>query len=177
MMSEDKAREIFEAVPELSQFFDYFGLDQTPENLEQLQVFINAMQIYNNRTVKYGDAWKQYGALSQLVRSANKVDRLMAVWWFGQSGVALGKEALDDAYDALNHLVFFIRASTEGNLVGKMPERPDDQQTLMADNRPVRATTGDSFRCGVCDTIWNDVDAELLAALQLEHGVNGDHRG
>lgn len=92
---------------------------------EQANVLDDALRIFVERNTKYRDTWQQYGALANLVRSAQKLDRLMAVWWH-ESGEyePLDAEALDDAYDAINHLAFFIRCAKEGNITGSEPQRP-----------------------------------------------------
>lgn len=100
------------------------GINPTPEVLEQLEVFLKALAIYDERSAPYGDVWKQYGALNNLVRGATKVDRLMEVWWHNpDGGKALGKDGLDDAYDALNYMAFFARLVVQGNVSGSGPER------------------------------------------------------
>lgn len=101
-------------------------IDPTPENMEQLNVFLKAVQIYGSRTGSYGQVWRQYGALSNLVSVARKVDRLMHSWWHAVSGIpALHKDNLDDAFDLLNYAAFFIRNATSGNITGEQPERPE----------------------------------------------------
>jgi hypothetical protein len=93
---------------------------------DQHQVLEEALRIFMDRNKVYNDTWKTYGALSNLVRAAQKVDRMMEVWWHEMNGgAALGKDTLDDALDAINHLVFFIRCAREGNFTGAPPERPE----------------------------------------------------
>lgn len=92
------------------------------------EVLMKAHNLYEERTQSYGQVWRQYGGLSNLLNAARKIDRLMEVWWHGwNNGEApvIHKEALDDAYDALNYLTFFIRSVGEGNITGSIPVRPD----------------------------------------------------
>jgi len=87
--------------------------------------FVEAVSIFKQRQASYGDAWKQYGAVANLLKAATKMDRLMEIWWFNPDGAkALKKDALDDAYDLLNYAVFFIRLAREGNFIGDPPSRP-----------------------------------------------------
>lgn len=91
----------------------------------QSEVFDKAQAIYEERNLKYKNTWRQYGALAQLVRAAQKIDRVMAVWWHEKGERSpLTLADLDDAYDAINHLAFFIRLATEGDITGDPPERP-----------------------------------------------------
>jgi len=97
------------------------------DNIEHMDLLGNVMVKYFVRNQKYKGTWQQYGALSQLVRAAQKVDRLMAVWWYDidEDRVPLAEEDLDDAEDAINHLLFFMRCARAGNLTGVLPNRPD----------------------------------------------------
>lgn len=111
------------------------GLDAGSEDHDVHEHGIMLAEIlatYVDRNGKYKGAWKTYGALSQLVRAANKIDRLMNVWWFEPDAddmeqkqrVPAGPEDLDDAIDCINHLLFFLRNAKEGNLFGNPPDRP-----------------------------------------------------
>lgn len=94
----------------------------------QASVFVEALKIYSSRSHAYGEVWKQYGAMSNLLNAARKIDRLMNSWWHEDKDIEsvpiLHKDALDDAFDALNYLAFFIRSAREGNLTGAKPTRP-----------------------------------------------------
>lgn len=97
------------------------------DNLGQLDVFHKAMETYLERTKAYGDVWRNYGAASNLLSAARKVDRLMKTWWddLMQGKVpSIHKDALDDAVDAINYLAFFIRNVEAGNLSGTRPPLP-----------------------------------------------------
>lgn len=109
------------------------GWDVNEDNNEQIGVLMQTMLVYVDRNEKYKNTWEQYGALSQLVRAAQKIDRLMSVWWFEPGLGDLEEDAdrmplssadLDDAIDCINHLIFFIRCAQNGNLFGDRPERP-----------------------------------------------------
>jgi hypothetical protein len=88
---------------------------------------VEALRIYNSREQSYGSVWRQYGALSNLLSVARKVDRLMHAWWHQPDGPYTHKDSLDDAYDGINYVCFFIRNVLDGNMTGSAPERPADR--------------------------------------------------
>lgn len=112
----------------IAKALECLGMEHTPELEAQFLVLWEALEIFEERSEDYGEVWKQYGALNNLVRSAVKVDRLMEQWWFGsvEAGdpVTLRSDGLDDGYDAINYLVFFIRQARWGNITGQKKTRP-----------------------------------------------------
>lgn len=111
------------------QFLQDNGINPSPENCDQLKVFLEALEIYDSRTSAYGQVWKQYGALSNLLSVARKTDRLMEYWWHDQDMVEvplLHKDSLDDAIDLINYTIFFIRNARVANITGDRPKRPDE---------------------------------------------------
>lgn len=109
------------------------NIEESADNIAQFMVFLGALKVYNDRTTAYGQVWKQYGALSNLLSVARKVDRMMALWWHkaeevldehGKVKPLLHKDNLDDAVDLLNYCVFFIRNASASNLYGNEPRRP-----------------------------------------------------
>jgi hypothetical protein len=96
--------------------------EHTSTDVKQLVELERCFEIYQERSAKYGEVWKQYGAINNLVRAATKVDRLMEQWWFDPPPHDYD---LDDAYDAINYLIFFIRNVKEINFTGERPVRPD----------------------------------------------------
>lgn len=127
-------------------------MDDTTSN--QAAVFGKCLEIFESRTSAYGEVWKQYGALSNLLSAARKIDRLMEMWWRGDGSVpAIHKDALDDAIDAMNYLAFFVRNATEGNLTGSVPVRPEHPTESAPCLRLVdEAYSGqtDSHKCPQC---------------------------
>lgn len=100
------------------------------------EVLMKVQRLYEERSESYGQVWRQYGALSNLLNVARKIDRLMEVWWHGWNNgetPVIHKDALDDAYDAFNYLTFFIRSVGEGNITGSLPQRPDAKVFEMKD--------------------------------------------
>lgn len=117
-----------EFLPGAKEFLEANGLPYNADNTEQLKVMVQALAIYDGRRAAYGEVWRNYGALSNLLSMARKTDRLMESWWHGDtnSPPALHKDGLDDAFDQLNYTCFFIRNARVGNITGTAPERPDD---------------------------------------------------
>jgi hypothetical protein len=124
--------------------FDYFDIDVTEETWNHFETLMEVLKLYSDRTVLYGQVWKNYGALNNLVRGATKVDRLMATWWHETTMdiPPMHKDSLDDAYDAINFLVFFIRCAREMNITGQPPERP--WKMHLVDGRMIETREHDS---------------------------------
>jgi hypothetical protein len=112
------------------EFLEQYGIPMTEDNVDHLDVLMEAMSLYNERTASYGQIWKQYGATGNLLHAALKTDRMMELWWHGGPKPALHKDNLDDAIDALNYLTFFIRNARDANLTGSAPERPRDPRDI-----------------------------------------------
>lgn len=104
--------------------------EQARAAVEHAQGLEDAASVMLHRTASYGLAWQRYGALSNLVNAARKVERLMGIWWDGNKGEipALHKDALDDAVDAINYLQFFISCAKEGNLTGERRQLPTSEK-------------------------------------------------
>jgi hypothetical protein len=83
---------------------------------KQQQIFDRALRIYAKRNERYKDNWRRFGWRGCLFRIRERTERLWDTYWQGGSA---GLEAdLDDAYDLLNFVAFFIRAVEEGNRGG-----------------------------------------------------------
>lgn len=108
-------------------FLEGIGLDGTEDNREHLDVLVRCLLTYSSREQVYGAAWRQYGAVSNVLSMARKVDRIMNEWW---AALVRGEvrdrdgEELDDAVDLINYTVFFLRNVRDGNISGSMPDRP-----------------------------------------------------
>lgn len=121
---------------QLEEFLASAGITPSEESAEQLEMFLRALKVHAGRTQHYSRAWAQYGAMSNLLNMARKVDRLMLRHWGLGMKTTFHKDELDDAVDLLNYTGFFMRCVEEGNFVGRMPDRPDD--TPFDDPHPVR---------------------------------------
>lgn len=111
----------------IQQMLELHGIAYNEETSAHMRLMLECVRVYDSRAKSYGEVWKQYGALSNLLSVARKVDRLMGSWWFRGKGVtpALHKDSLDDAVDLVNYALFFMRNAVSGNLVGHKPERPE----------------------------------------------------
>lgn len=124
-----------EAVRHVKAVLDQQGIEPSLENIQQLLIFLEALKLYDERTRAYGQLWRQYGAMSNLLSMARKTDRTVKVWWTQEEEVLdadtgkklplLHKDGLDDALDLLNYTVFFIRNARAGNIYGTAPKRPE----------------------------------------------------
>jgi hypothetical protein len=95
------------------------GVEINDENLQHLATFKEALRIYDDRSKTYGQAWRKYGALGNILFAAQCFNRLMKMWWHSD-GTPGHKNSLDDAYDGINYLVFFIRNVKGGNMRGEL---------------------------------------------------------
>lgn len=101
------------------------GILPTEDIVAQTKVFLEALTIMDNRSAAYGEVWRQYGARSNILSVARKVDRIMHAWWFNtDDGAAmLSKGVLDDALDLMNYCAFFLRNAKALNVEGRPPVR------------------------------------------------------
>ena len=112
------------------ELFDQLGVEHSTDNINQFLTLMQAFKTYDERSKSYGQAWKQFGALSNLLSVARKAKRLMEVWWYSDTDTyvdgkpMLHKDNLDDAVDLLNYTAFFMRQVMEGNLQGDPPNLP-----------------------------------------------------
>lgn len=87
----------------------------TEDNYAIMSMFVRAYQIYIERSKVHGTAWKRRGALNNLVRAATKLERVEEVYWYPDNvpfdNIDLD---LDDAFDALNYVAFFITQAERG---------------------------------------------------------------
>lgn len=96
--------------------------DDARNYAKHARVLQEAADVMLHRSARYGATWRQYGALANLLQGATAVNRLMATWWFNEGDrPAFHKDVLDDAYDAINYLAFFIALAQAGEVVGNPP--------------------------------------------------------
>ena len=104
--------------PDIDKILELAGLEDTDTNREQMNVFLDAMQIFELRNAKYGDLWKEYGWRGNLLHIQSKAARVRKVWWDDPAGGRADLSDLDDARDLLNYTAFFIRNVEAGNELG-----------------------------------------------------------
>jgi hypothetical protein len=101
------------------------GDDSNNDNIEQMAVLLEVFKLYVQRSEQHGQTWKELGALNNLARLVTKTNRLKHQFWdkhevlraeFPEAVEVEGSptEDLDDALDAINYLVFFIRQARLG---------------------------------------------------------------
>lgn len=125
-MSQADLDEVKEATAIL---FNQYGIENTLDNRQHFGVMLRCLVKVQVRTEAYGQVWKQYGGVANLLSAARKVDRLMSIFWNGKEP-EMHKDALDDAEDGINYLVFFMRLAAKDNLVGQAPQRPADGKLI-----------------------------------------------
>jgi hypothetical protein len=96
--------------------------DITPNDamIDQLSIFMDAMDLYQARRQRYGDGWQRYGWLDSLFHMRNKMLRIEAEFWTtppDNSHEATVR--LDNAMDLLNYIAFFIRNVYDENERGR----------------------------------------------------------
>lgn len=98
----------------------------TQGDLLQMSIFLSSYETYLQRNEIYVDLWKDYGWMDLLTHVRSKSMRLVRKFWrenAPQPGTEEYEDAvhthLDDAYDLLNYVAFFIRAFRDGNKWGR----------------------------------------------------------
>lgn len=77
--------------------------------------FIGCMDTYAERSKKYGEAWRRFGAVNNLVRAASKAERLLEQFWYKAAPPSHTEVAdLDDAVDMANYIAFFHTQASAG---------------------------------------------------------------
>jgi hypothetical protein len=89
-----------------------FGLEDTEDNREQLRVMVEAMTIYEEREAVRGGLWKGAGAVDSAHHLQSKGLRVK----YAIDHTAPGA-GVDDALDAVNYAVFYVRNVRDGRLV------------------------------------------------------------
>lgn len=151
--------------------------------VEHAQTLDEAATLMLNRTLSYGTVWRRFGAMANLLNAARKVERLMEMWWdtinedvdiVGDDGKivhlpALHKDGLDDAFDAINYLAFFIQNARQGNITGErsLISSLDRERAEMVSR--LRSLADDGLGVPECDA--NRVELHKIADL-IEQGVH-----
>jgi hypothetical protein len=99
----------------VGRFLEAIGLEANYETREQLMIMMEALTVYQQREAQYAGAWKEFGALNNLVRLATKCKRLVNKYWTKSISDLMGQDVdFDDAIDAINYAVFFVRQGRMG---------------------------------------------------------------
>lgn len=88
------------------QAMGYKSEDITDNHLEQLEVFMEAFELFMVRDQHHKSLWKEYGASDTAHHCKSKAMRLNVE----------PAEHLDDAYDLINYAAFTVRNVKEGRL-------------------------------------------------------------
>lgn len=91
--------------------------------LDQLRVFIVALDVYAERNKKYKDNWRRMGWRGQLIRIRERAERVWDDLWDAHGGpfkptTTLDAPDVDDAIDLINFAGFLVRGVREGNRDG-----------------------------------------------------------
>ena len=99
----------------------HYRITISQSNLEQLGIFLSALEIMDEREKRYKELWKKDGWKGNLFHVKSKFMRMWQQFWIdeGRSEVE-GKSELDDAYDLLNYVAFFLRNYNENNEKGSL---------------------------------------------------------
>jgi hypothetical protein len=93
-----------------------FGLEDTPNAQEMLEVFLNALRIHEDRDRRYGDGWKRRGWLGNVADIIRKGERVRSMFWDSTEYDIVDDP--DDLFDLINYAAFAIRNSWRGNRTG-----------------------------------------------------------
>lgn len=106
-------RRLIDAMLAMGFFEDETMLKET--DVQQFAVFMEAYMIFRERNGRYNDEWRVTGWKGALFELRKKVSRVWRVFW---KGTATKPDHLlyDDALDAINFIVFFIRLHRENGL-------------------------------------------------------------
>lgn len=90
----------------LTDVLEFLGLALSDTNRKQLAVMLEALEIFDERNVKYGDAWKEGGWEDSALHLRSKAVRVYS----STKGTLLKPfDYLDDALDAINYAAFYVR--------------------------------------------------------------------
>jgi hypothetical protein len=94
------------------------GHEPSPSNIEQMQVYLDAFDVFLERNSRYEDLWRDYGWMDNLTHVRSKALRLVRKFWRNNAPEA-NDNMLDDAVDLINYTAFFIRNYCDRNKWGR----------------------------------------------------------
>lgn len=80
--------------------------------------FFRAIAIFASREDRYRNGWQARGWKGNMADISRKADRMKSMFWKGDYDPSSGGDVLDDAYDLLNYVAFFLRNAGAGNKFG-----------------------------------------------------------
>jgi hypothetical protein len=86
--------------------------EENNRNFQHLMVLLEVFELYLERNGRYNDEWRVTGWRGALFELRKKVSRVWRVFWKG-TGSKPEHILYDDALDAINFIVFFIRLHRE----------------------------------------------------------------
>lgn len=98
------------------------GFEATEDNIEQLSVFVDALDIYDERERTRGGLWKEFSVVDAGHHLKSKAARLFVAATFDRSTLPdeefpeLDSEIKDSALDAINYAAFAERHRQEGRI-------------------------------------------------------------
>ncbi len=96
----------------VKEIFDYYNIDWNDSNREQFAIFLQALQLFNERNKRYRDQWKETGWRGALYDIVKKGRRLFTQF---RLATAAPEATDDDAWDMINFCAFYLRAKQDGN--------------------------------------------------------------
>ena len=90
----------------LTDVLEFLGLALSDTNREQLAVMLEALELFDERNVKYGDLWQEGGWQDSAAHLRSKAARVHSA----TKGTLLQPyNFIDDALDAMNYAAFYVR--------------------------------------------------------------------
>ena len=88
---------------------DALMVDRTPENREQMRVYLTAFEVFLERNRRHRAQWRVGGIQGLLVDIRKKVERMWNEFMLSDTPPS----DVDSAVDAINYLAFFVQGVRE----------------------------------------------------------------
>lgn len=99
------------------EFLVRFGINPTEDLVDQVKIFVECLSLRQDRGARYGDTWKVRGYKGSLWMMDHKMLRLWEQWMKNTPDEDNdSREYLDDAYDLINYVCFFIQNVHAGRM-------------------------------------------------------------
>lgn len=100
---------------EIEQFLNYCNVEATDDLRQQVGIFVDCLQLRQERGKRYGDTWKRRGYKGSLWMMDHKMLRLDEQWMRNTPEEPEATE-MDDALDLINYTCFFIQNAIAGRV-------------------------------------------------------------